>query len=87
MLTFALTRGGEAGFYWIGPLVFLGLIVLFWVFAARRWRKHGYTHFGQHHGQWKSPGMRILEERYANGEIDRDEFFARKKDLDPSSEE
>ena len=81
MLTLALIRGGEAGLYWIGPLVFLGFIALFFFFflASRRWRRHGFAH----HGAWKSPGMRILEERYANGEIDRDEFFDRKKDLEP----
>ena len=82
MLTLALARGAEAGFYWIGPLVFFGLIVLFWFLMARRWRKHGWAH----HGHWKSPGMRILEERYANGEIDRAEFFARKKDLENPDE-
>ena len=79
MLTFALARVGDGDFHWIGPLVFFGLIVLFWTLAARRWRRHG----GAHHGRSKSPGMRILEERYANGEIDRDEFFNRKKDLEP----
>ncbi len=83
MLTLALARGAEAGFHWIGPLVFLGLMILFFGLASRRWRKNGPAYLG-HHGAWKSPGMRILEERYANGEIDREEFFARKEDLDPA---
>ena len=82
MMTFALERMNHGEYFWIAPLIFFGLIVLFWVFAARRWRRHGWAH----HGQWKSAGMRILEERYANGEIDRDEFFARKKDLEPPAE-
>lgn len=79
MLTFALSRVGEAGFHWIGPLVFFGVLILFWAVAARRWRKHGWAH----HGPWRSAGMNILEERYAKGEIDRTEFFDRKKDLEP----
>ena len=28
-----------------------------------------------------SPALRILEERYARGDIDREEFLARKRDL------
>lgn len=83
MLTLALARGAEAGMYWIAPLLFFGLIVLFFVLAGRRWRKYGYAHNAHFGANWKSPGLRILEERYANGEIDRDEFFARKQDLDP----
>lgn len=79
MLTFALSRVGESGFHWIGPLVFFGVLILFWAVAARRWRKHGWAH----HGPWRSTGMNILEERYAKGEIDRTEFFDRKKDLEP----
>ncbi len=79
MLTFALSRVGEAGFHWIGPLVFFGVLILFWAVAARRWRKHGWAH----HGPWRSAGMNILEERYAKGEIDRTEFFDRKMDLEP----
>ena len=82
MLTLAFARALDVEVYWIGPLIFLGVITLFWLIGARRWRKHGYAGY-THHGGWKSPGMRILEERYANGEIDRDEFFARKKDLQP----
>ena len=82
MLTMALARGGEAGAHFLGPIIFLGIIGLFLFLMARRWRRHGYAHAGSSgYGQWKSPGMRILEERYANGEIDRDEYFARKADL------
>ena len=57
MLTFAMHNAGHGDFYWIGPLIFIGLVGLFWVLAARRWRKHGYTHFASRHGRWKSPGM------------------------------
>jgi len=28
-----------------------------------------------------SPGLDVLEERYARGEIDRDEYLQKKKDL------
>ena len=36
MLTFAMHNAGHGDFYWIGPLIFIGLIGLFWVVAARR---------------------------------------------------
>ena len=67
-----LAHAGYGGF-WIGPLIFFGFLFLFFAFAGRRWKRHG------HH--WHRPGISILEERYAKGEIGKDEFLARKQDL------
>ena len=33
------------------------------------------------HGRGRSPGLDVLEERYAKGEIERDEYLQKKRDL------
>ena len=70
--------GGRGGFFFLGPTLFLVLfgLLLFWI--IRRARRDG---------GWMAsptPGLGVLEERYARGEIDRDEFLAKRADLDPS---
>jgi putative membrane protein len=69
--------GARGGFFFLGPLLFFLLfgLLLFWV--ARR---------GRRDGVWMAPpsaGLGVLEERYAKGEIERDEYLAKRADLDP----
>lgn len=74
--------GGGFGFGWIFMLVFWGLVI--WgIFAlVRGVGGHGccgHNHEGHKQGE-KTP-LDILKERYAKGEINKEEFEAKKKDL------
>ncbi len=66
-------HGWEMGWWWI-----IGLIIVFaviWIFVKS---------MNQNTGSTQSPGKSafdILKERYAKGEIDKQEFEKRKKDL------
>ena len=69
--------GGRGGFFFLDPIFFFLLfgLLLFWL--ARKARRDG---------AWMaipSPGLGVLEERYARGEIDRDEYLAKRADLVP----
>ena len=83
MLVALAHLGGRGGFPFLGPIFMLVLfalfgLLLFWL--ARRARRDG---------AWMapaSPGLGVLEERYARGEIDRDEYLAKRTDLDPRQE-
>ena len=55
-------------------LVFWVLLILFIIWAVRE-SKHDY------HSQSKGKALDILNERYAKGEIDKDEFKTMKKDI------
>ncbi len=72
--------GGAGWSGWFG--MFFGLLFLVvlialavWFFRVPRWPG------GQSPADRRSPGLTILEERYARGEIDRDEFLKKKQDL------
>lgn len=59
---------GAAGLWWI--LLVVGAVLLVrWIFSARAARRGG------------TGALEILAERYARGEIDREEFQNRKRDL------
>lgn len=77
---------GEYGGYGMGAYGLWGglMMVLFWgiiivlVVAAIRWLtgdRHPHTH------ERANRALEILEERYARGEIDREEYLERRADL------
>lgn len=59
--------------------ILLLVIVIFGVVALVRWAFGTGAHQG--HGRGRSPGIDVLEERYAKGEIQRDEYLQKKRDL------
>jgi len=75
--------GWGFGFGWIFMLIFWGLIIWAIFALVRGVSGHGCCGFG-HDGQGRGekPPLDILKERYAKGEIDKDEFEAKKKDLE-----
>jgi putative membrane protein len=64
------------GIFWVSllALIILGIIRL------ARGPEHG-AHAAKPVG--RSPGLDILDERYAKGEIQREEFLQKKNDLQP----
>jgi len=74
--------GGWGGFYWplgmiIWPLILVGLVVLV-VWAVRSISAPPPV---PPPPPRRSPGLDVLEERYARGEIGRDEYLQKKTDL------
>ncbi len=80
--------GYGGGYHGWWPMMFFGgffgFAVLFLVIAAivwgTRYMSHSY-HRVQRQPEQSSRGLAILEERYASGEINRDEYLQRKKDI------
>ena len=62
-------------FFWLIPLLALGVLVAF--FAVRRAGARG-PMGGEHAGA----ALRILQERYARGDIQREQFEQMKRDLE-----
>lgn len=75
------TFGWGMGFGWIFMLIFWALIVIGlitvvqWIFSNKP----------ESHISVEKSALQILEERYARGEIEREEFEQKKKDLSNSS--
>jgi putative membrane protein len=65
-------------FHFIIPFLFLALIITAAVMLVRYT-----TGWGDHPPQLerRPPGLDILEERYARGEINRDEYLQKKRDI------
>jgi len=72
--------GWGGGFFPLGmviwPVILIALVSLV-VWAVRSPRM---AHF-QAAGPRRSPGLEVLEERYARGEIGRDEYLQKKTDI------
>jgi putative membrane protein len=66
-------------------LVVLALIVVGIILLVRGLNRHDHVHSGPPQGHPPGPGstsaLQVLEERYARGEIQREEFLQRKQDL------
>jgi putative membrane protein len=64
-------------FHFVIPLLFWALIVAAVVWVVR------YTTNGGEYPRVarRPPGLDVLEERYARGEINRDEYLQKKKDI------
>ena len=76
MLTLA-HLGGRAGGFFFGPLLFLLFVGLMTYLIIRLVRRQGPWM------QSAGAGLGVLEERYAKGEIDREEYLAKREDLTP----
>lgn len=84
MMGFGYGMGGWGGFGWVGPLLFLALLVLGVVYLGRALGAGR----NEHPASGSEPplksedrALQILRERYARGEIDADEFDRRKAAL------
>ena len=76
--------GGWGGYGWTGVLgMFFGFIFLVVVIAVVVWLVRGGWQPDSRAAalNGRSRGLDILEERYAKGEIDRDEYLKKKQDL------
>lgn len=65
-------------FHFVVPLLFWGLIIATIIFVARRGFRSGDRPLltGQ-----RVPGLEVLEERYARGEINREEYLQKRADI------
>jgi len=66
---------GGMGFGWLGMALFWVLVAVVVVYLLRAFSQ------GQAPGHKDGQAMEILRERYAKGEIGREEFEARRRDL------
>jgi putative membrane protein len=75
------TMGGWGGWGWFGPFHFV-IPLLFWaliITAVVLLVRYAMGH--PHHLGRRPPGLDVLEERYARGEINRDEYLQKKRDM------
>ena len=85
MMGFGYGMGTWGGLGWIGTLLFLALLVLGIVYLWRALDTG--RHHEPHHTSASTtrpstdPALQILRERYARGEIDKEEFEERRKIL------
>ena len=73
--------GGWGGWGWAGPLhMIFWLLVLVLIVAAIIWVVRSAGNYPARM-QRRSTGLDVLEERYARGEIKRDEYLEKKRDI------
>jgi putative membrane protein len=70
--------GWGSGFGWIFMILFWGIVIV-GIVAMVRWVSEGRS--GKT-GPRERTAMEILKERYARGEIEREEFEKKSRDLD-----
>ncbi len=74
--------GGGYGGGWLtmlfGAVIIVALLVF--IFRALAWTCHPSHHHMPHSGA-SSPGLHALDERYARGEINREEYLQKKRDI------
>lgn len=75
---------GMMGGYGGGGMMIIWVVVLIAIIAFVVWLVRSATSSGTHHlplGERQSSGLDVLEERYARGEIKRDEYLEKKHDM------
>lgn len=72
--------GGWMGIGWFTMLLFWILVIIV-IVAAIRWLSDR-PHSEGRAGRRRKRALDILEERYARGEIDREEYLGKKADLE-----
>lgn len=71
------------GLGWLGTLIIWALIIWVIVLLVRGFSGHGGCCGGQHGAESKkSSPLDILKERYAKGEVSKEDFDRMKKDLE-----
>lgn len=75
-------EGYGMGGYWLGWLgmAFFGLIMILLVWAVVKYLK-GDRRLNAPDGEKKPGALAVLEERYARGEINREEYMQKRDDL------
>lgn len=73
-MIYGLGHGWFMGFGWFIGVIFIGLII--WL-VIRTVNQGGHTYYPPQ----KNTALDILKERYAKGEISKEEFEEKKKDI------
>lgn len=74
--------GGMMGWMWVWPvLIVVGLLILVYLGVLLAQGRIGPPRGGRSEGGAGSSAQRILDERYARGEIDEEEYRRRRAEL------
>lgn len=76
--------GGWGGWWWYGALhMIIWLLILALVIAGIVWFGRGMMRQSNapQLSARRPPGLEVLEERYARGEINRDEYLQKRRDI------
>jgi len=75
------------GYWWVFPMVMMVIMMFFCFFGMRRWLKSAGTDDGISGCCWPRWGgsasaLEILNRRYARGEIGKEEYEQRRRDIE-----